>query len=129
MSSDMQTGGNKNIRLTHNAWNQLRLLKFEMQAPTYTDVFNRLFSVLEGEELPQIEDQIKAKLPQDTGTTETQKPKDKTIVVDNEVHLKLVDFKTKYLISTEMTSRGPGSISISDVVIVLIQECKPKLNQ
>ncbi|MHA2250032.1 MAG: hypothetical protein ACXAD7_06705 [Candidatus Kariarchaeaceae archaeon] len=109
---------NKNIRLTHEAWHQLRLIKFEKGLPTYSDVFKMLFDKLEGE--PNISEQVDSKIPKDTGTVDDQK--DKTIVINEEMHAKLASFKVKFMMDKRLTSRGPGAVSISDVVMAIIKQ-------
>ncbi|MHA2170787.1 MAG: hypothetical protein ACXAB7_12905 [Candidatus Kariarchaeaceae archaeon] len=114
----------KNIRLTSDAWSELRLIKFEEGMPTYSDVFKMLFDGIEGE--PNIEEQmnIKQKLPKDTGKSTDEKKSDKTIVINEDMHRKLAEYKVKYMIESGATSRGPDAVSISDVVLAVIKMYK-----
>lgn len=104
----------KNIRLSHQAWRDLRNLKFDKSLKNYSDVFNLLFEGLEAP--PDISEQMALK-------SEEKAPRQgpKTIVVILEIHQRLADYKIKYLRATDATSRGVGSVSISDVVIALIR--------
>lgn len=113
----------KNVRLSHEAWSELRKLKFDEGLGTYTDVFNRLFNQLEGKE-PDIEDFVKSKFPDDGGNTSDMPKKDKTIVIDQDMHAHLAQYKVEFMRETGATARGPGAVSISDVVMALIKKYK-----
>ena len=104
----------RNIRLSHQAWRDLRNLKFDKAMRNYSDVFSLLFEGLEAP--PDISEQMALK-------SEEKAPKQgpKTIVVVLDIHQRLADYKVKYLRATDATSRGVGSVSISDMVIALIR--------
>ncbi|MHA2031041.1 MAG: hypothetical protein ACW99A_06410 [Candidatus Kariarchaeaceae archaeon] len=117
MSSNEPT---KNIRLAHQAWHELRNIKFDENLRNYSQVFNLLLEGLEAP--PDISEQMALK-----GESKAPKKGPKTIVVTLEIHQRLADYKIKYLRATDATSRGVGSVSISDVVIALMKNFKSKI--
>ena len=110
----------KNIRLAHDAWHELRNIKFDENLRNYSEVFRLLLEGLETP--PDISEQMALK-----GESKSPKKGPKTIVVTLEIHQHLADYKIKYLRATDATSRGVGSVSISDVVITLIKNYKAKI--
>lgn len=116
------TNRGKNLRLSFEAWQAIRHLKFEEGVPTYTDVLLKVFDAFEGKAVrPQ--DTITAKLPEDAGDARSPRS-DKTIVVSPQVHKKLNEIKTRYMLEKGIASRGPNSISISDILLDLIDHYK-----
>ena len=109
---------NKNVRLTFEAWNALRNLKFKEQLPTYSHVFENLFNESSGVEMS--DHSMKSKTPNDADNQFKNKD-DKTIVINLNMHNKLTQFKIDYMQKTGATSRGKGAVSISDVVLTLIK--------
>ncbi len=120
---------NKNIRLTHEAWHKLRLLKFKEGMLTYSAVFENIFEELGGSASESYE-QVKSKFPKEEGDNnkdkQKDKQKDKTIVINESMHLRLGDFKRRYIFETGKTSRGPEAVSISDVVLAIIDDYATK---
>ncbi len=111
--------GNKNVRLSFEAWNALRNLKFRELKPTYTDVFQLLFDKSEG---VVMEDHLKSKSPEDIDKEGKFADKsDKTIVINTDMHRKLTEFKIEYMTRTGSTARGKNAVSISDIVLTLIK--------
>lgn len=109
--------GNKNVRLSFDAWQALRKLKFTEQIPTYTDVFVLLFNRAKGLEM---DTHPKTKSPGDVDGAPTNQS-DKTIVINDEMHRKLTEFKIEYMLKSGATARGKNAVSISDVVLELIK--------
>ncbi|MCY3414684.1 MAG: hypothetical protein INQ03_23745 [Candidatus Heimdallarchaeota archaeon] len=110
---------NKNVRLSFEAWNKLRRLKFDLQLGTYTEVFEMLLN--KNPEKINLDEQMKSKTPDDTDKADDLKKDDKTIVINKDVHDKLTNLKIEYMMDSGLTSRGKGAVSISDVVITLIK--------
>lgn len=110
----------KNLRLSFEAWQAIRHLKFEEGVPTYTDVLKRVFDAFERKSV-NLQETIKEKLPEDAGDARSPRS-DKTIVVSADVHRKLNEIKTKYMLEKGIASRGPNSISISDILLDLISQ-------
>ena len=114
---------NKNIRMSFQAWRELRNLKFDTGRGSYTEVFLMIFKTInEGE--TSVEDFIISKKPSDDGksnTTDVSKD-DKTIVIDSSIHEKLLSYKTMYMREHDVTARGPGAISISQIIMTLISK-------
>ncbi|MDH5403500.1 MAG: hypothetical protein OEY49_13475 [Candidatus Heimdallarchaeota archaeon] len=119
MSKELQT---KNVRLTFEAWSELRKLKFDKGMSTYSDVFKLLFNTIEGG--PNLVELIQTKIPSDEGNK--RDTNDKTIVITDDIHVKLAHYKIQYMRKSGATARGPGSVSISDVVKTLISEYRKK---
>ena len=111
--------GNKNVRLSFQAWKKLRKLKFEEQRSSYTEVFNTIFEALEKGKT-DLTEVIVSKKPEDTGDGVSKS--DKTIVIDEDIHLKLAHFKQQYMMENDATARGPGAVSISQIVTTLIDK-------
>ncbi len=111
----------KNLRLSFEAWQAIRHLKFEEGLQTYTDVLLKIFEAFERKRV-NIQETVRAKLPEDRGDFRSDNRSDKTIVVSPEVHRKLSEIKTKYMLEKGIASRGPNAISISDILLDLIEE-------
>ena len=110
--------GNKNVRLSFEAWKKLRKLKFDIGKSSYTEVFETIFEALEaGKTDLKV---IISKKPSDTGNDLSNK--DKTIVIDDEMHNKLASYKQQYMLENDATARGPGAVSISQIVTTLIEK-------
>ena len=116
----IMTSRGKNLRLSFDAWQAIRHLKFEEGVPTYTDVLRRVFDAFERKSV-NLQETIQEKLPEDAGDARSPRS-DKTIVVSAEVHRKLNEIKTKYMLEKGIASRGPNSISISDILLDLIAQ-------
>ena len=108
---------NKNVRLSFDAWKKLRKLKFDTGKSSYTEVFETIFEALENGKT-DLKEVIISKKPKDTGNDVSKS--DKTIVIDEEMHNKLASYKQQYMIENEATARGPGAVSISQIVTTLI---------
>ena len=54
---------------------------------------------------------------------------DKTIVVSGEIHEKLHDIKNEYMIEKGYASRGPNAVSISDILIELLDIFQKYINK
>ena len=111
--------GNKNVRLSFEAWKALRTLKFDTSKNSYTEVFTMVFEGLEKGKT-DVTELILSKKPTETDT-DTSKS-DKTIVIDDEIHTKLAHYKQRYMIENDATARGPGAASISQIVTTLIDK-------
>jgi len=115
--------GSKNVRLQFDAWKALRTLKFETGMSSYSEVFETIFSVLEKGKT-DLKEVIISKKPTDTGSVSKS---DKTIVIDEDIHRKLAHYKEQYMIENDATARGPGAVSISQIVTTLIEKYREKL--
>lgn len=111
--------GNKNIRMSFDAWKELRNLKFDTGKSSYTEVFLMIFGVLK-EGKSKIEDVIISKKPSDKGNNKHVSRDDKTIVIDEDIHKELISYKTMYMREYDVTARGPGAASISQIIMKLI---------
>lgn len=119
--------GNKNIRLSFQAWKELRNLKFDTGMSSYTDVFQIIFSTIQGG-AHSVEDVVISKKPTDDGTASTVEQSDKTIVIDEGIHKKLISYKMVYMREYDVTARGPGAASISQIIITLINKYREMTN-
>ena len=107
----------KNVRLTFKAWSELRRLKFDLKLGTYTDVFVKLYEIKDKFDL---QDHLSSKKPEDIDSN--IKKNDKTIVISKDTHDILIELKQKYMQETGSTDRGKNAVSISDVVLHLIEK-------
>lgn len=112
----------KNIRLSHKAWLEIRKLKLEYEVSTYVDVFEKLLDRVESKAQLKLELIEKLDEEEKIGWTGEILKSDKTIVVSRDIHARIAEVKVEVMYETERTSRGPGSVSISDVVEVLVQK-------
>jgi predicted CopG family antitoxin len=114
---------NKNIRMSFQAWRELRNLKFDTGKGSYTEVFLMIFDTL-NKGKTSVEDFIISKKPSDDGMMHHSdiSKDDKTIVIDSDIHEKLLSYKTMYMREHDVTARGPGAISISQIIMVLISK-------
>lgn len=115
---------NKNVRLSYQAWKALRTLKFETGMSSYTEVFQTIFNKLENDK-DKLQNDIISKKPSDTGTDVSKS--DKTIVIDDNIHQKLAHYKQQYMIENDATARGPGAVSISQIVTTLIDKYRESM--
>ncbi len=113
----------KNLRLSYNAWQQLRKLKFKLGAESYSDVLEKVFAYYSGSDV--LSDDVRSKVPSDQGDLKAQLANknhgDKTIVVSPKIHEKLLEVKNEYMLEKGYTSRGPNAVSVSDILIDLLK--------
>jgi predicted CopG family antitoxin len=121
-----QTKG-KNLRLSFNAWAKLRRMKFEGGFETYSDVILRIIQSYKG--IEHLNDDIRLKPPTDNGDHSIKQidTSDKTIVVTEHVHKEINLIKMDYMLEKGFSDRGPNSVSISDIIIELIDIYKKSL--
>lgn len=105
----------KNIRLTTGAWQKLRNLKFDLKHDTYIETFEEIFGYLEKQKVDLKNLVLSEPYSETSGDVST-----KTIVVNSKIHTFLGYYKTIYMRRHDATARGPGSISISQIVMTLI---------
>ena len=110
---------NKNIRMNFEAWKELRNLKFDTGKGSYSEVFQLIFETIKDGK-SSIEDVVISKKPSDNGTSKNVSKEDKTIVIDESIHQKLASYKTMYMREYDVTARGPGAVSISQIIVTLI---------
>ena len=117
----------KNLRLSFPAWQELRLVKFRMKLPTYSEVLEKVLSEYKGEN--SLSDDVRMKAPSDSGDFDSIKDMnkaDKTIVVSEKIHTGILDMKNEYMIAKGFASRGPNAVSISDIMLDLLKKFKDK---
>lgn len=119
MTEEISGRSTKNVRLTFEAWSELRRLKFELKLQTYSDVFDKLYDFQGAFDL---KDHLSSKKPDELDGK--VKKNDKTIVINKNAHDKLLDYKQQYMMETGSTDRGKNAVSISDVVLHLIKKLK-----
>lgn len=110
---------NKNVRLSFEAWKKLRKLKFDTGKSSYTEVFQAIFEALEKGKT-DLKEVIVSKKPKDEGHDVSKS--DKTIVIDEDIHRQLAHYKQQYMLENDATARGPGAVSISQIVTTLIEK-------
>ena len=115
----------KNLRISFSAWQELRFVKYKINANDYTDVLNRVLGEYKKESLS---DDVRGKAPSDSGDNgNIQVPKtDKTIVISLEIHNKLHDLKNAYVIDKGYATRGPNAVSISNILMDVLDKYKRK---
>ncbi len=121
-----QSTKSKNLRLSFNAWQELRLVKFNLVASTYSEVLRKVLDEYNGKDLS---DDVRGKPPTDSGDTIKKSVKDesdKTIVVTPQIHEQLNAIKNEYIMDKGFVSRGPSAVSISDILLDLLSKFKLK---
>lgn len=118
---------NKNIRMSFEAWRELRNLKFDTNKSSYSEVFDMIFSTIKDGKT-KIEDVIISKKPSDSGSGRQVSKEDKTIVIAQEIHQMLASYKTMYMREYDATARGPGAVSISQIIMTLIAKYRELSN-
>jgi hypothetical protein len=86
---------------------------------SYTEVFEMVFEALDKGKT-DVNALILNKKPTETEADPSKS--DKTIVIDESIHVKLATYKQKYMIENDATARGPGAASISQIVTTLIEK-------
>lgn len=116
----------KNLRLSFNAWQELRFVKFKLVASTYSEVLRKVLDEYNGKDLS---DDVRSKPPTDSGDSMKKLERDesdKTIVVTPEIHEELNAIKNEYIMDKGFVSRGPSAVSISDILLDLLSKFKIK---
>lgn len=118
---------NKNLRLSYDAWNELRRLKFRNNEDSYSTVLKKVFANYKGKK--PLSDDVRSKVPSDFGDSNSVDRSDKTIVVASDVHQELIAIKTEYMLRKGYSSRGPHAVSVSDILLDLLRSYQTTLKK